>query len=183
MNGQRRIFLLAVFFLCEKTFFLLRVGFSCTLHSGIHKYLSMKNTKIVATIGPASEDKETLRRMIEAGMNVARLNFSHGEYAWFAMVITRLRELSEELRVPIALLADLQGPRIRVEVDREIILKKGERVHVADVSHRETFARSRSKQPICYLDVPKMASKLSVGDMILIGLPDTPPFLHTNQQL
>ncbi|MBP7811794.1 MAG: pyruvate kinase [Candidatus Moranbacteria bacterium] len=128
----------------------------------------MKNTKIVATIGPASEDKETLRRMIEAGMNVARLNFSHGEYAWFEKIIARLRELSEEMRVPVAILADMQGPRIRVEVDREISLKRGERIHVADISHRETFSKSRSRQPICYLDVPKMASKLSTGDMILI---------------
>ena len=99
----------------------------------------MKNTKIVATIGPASEEKETLRSMIEAGMNVARLNFSHGEYAWFEMVINRLRELSEELRIPVAILADMQGPRIRIEVDKEIALKKGERIHVSDIAYREVF--------------------------------------------
>ncbi len=128
----------------------------------------MKNTKIVATIGPASEEKETLRRMIEAGMNVARLNFSHGEYVWFEKVIARLRELSEELHVPVAILADMQGPRIRVEVDREISLKRGDRIHVTDISHRETFVKSRSKQPICYLDVPKMAGQLQVGNAILI---------------
>ena len=128
----------------------------------------MKNTKIVATIGPASEEKETLRQMIEAGMNVARLNFSHGDYTWFEMVINRVRELSEELRTPVAILADMQGPRIRVEVDADVVLKKGERIHVSDISHRETFAKSKVKYPMCYLDVPKMASALQVGDSILI---------------
>lgn len=128
----------------------------------------MKNTKIVATIGPASEDKETLRQMIEAGMNVARLNFSHGEYAWFEKVINRLRELSEELRTPVAILADMQGPRIRIEVDQEIRLKQGERIHVSDVAYREVFSRSKTKNPICYLDVPKMTDRLRVGDAILI---------------
>lgn len=128
----------------------------------------MKNTKIVATIGPASEEKETLRSMIEAGMNVARLNFSHGEYAWFEMVINRLRELSEELRTPVAILADMQGPRIRIEVDKEVSLGKGERIHVSDIAYREVFSKSKAKQPICYLDVAKMADRLRVGDAILI---------------
>lgn len=128
----------------------------------------MKNTKIVATIGPASEEKETLRSMIEAGMNVARLNFSHGEYKWFETIISRLRELSEELGIPVAILADMQGPRIRIEVDKEIRLGKGDRIHVSDIAYRGVFSRSKSKTPICYLDVAKMADKLKVGDAILI---------------
>ena len=69
----------------------------------------MKQTKIVATIGPASEAKDTLRQMILAGMNVARLNFSHGEYEWHGALINRIRELSHELNRPIGILADLQG--------------------------------------------------------------------------
>ncbi len=109
-----------------------------------------------------------LRQMIGAGMNVARLNFSHGEYPWFEKVIARLRELSEELQVPVAILADMQGPRIRVEVDSEITLKKGDRVHVSDIAHRKTFAHAKTAQPICYLDVPEMAARFAVGDMILI---------------
>ncbi|PIW93713.1 MAG: pyruvate kinase, partial [Candidatus Moranbacteria bacterium CG_4_8_14_3_um_filter_41_13] len=61
----------------------------------------MKQTKIVATIGPASESKEVLQKMIVAGLNVVRLNFSHGAYEWHKMVIDRVRALSREMNVPI----------------------------------------------------------------------------------
>jgi pyruvate kinase len=73
-----------------------------------------KRTKIVATIGPASNSPEILKQMIEAGMNVARLNFSHGNYQDHAQTIARLRSVSQELDTPITLLQDLQGPKIRV---------------------------------------------------------------------
>ncbi|TVP68239.1 MAG: pyruvate kinase [Leptolyngbya sp. LCM1.Bin17] len=73
-----------------------------------------RRTKIVATIGPASSSKATLKQMIDAGMNVARLNFSHGSYDDHARMITLLREVSEEHNAPITLLQDLQGPKIRV---------------------------------------------------------------------
>jgi pyruvate kinase len=71
-------------------------------------------TKIVATIGPASSSPEVLKQMIAAGMNVARLNFSHGNYEDHARVVSLLRQVSEELDNPITLLQDLQGPKIRV---------------------------------------------------------------------
>lgn len=102
----------------------------------------MKQTKIVATIGPASESKEMLRKMVEAGMNVVRLNFSHGEYEWHKAVINRVRELSLEMRVPIAILADIQGPRIRTEVAGEIVLKKGDMVRVSDIAKKEELIDS-----------------------------------------
>jgi pyruvate kinase len=71
-------------------------------------------TKIVATIGPASSSPEILREMMLAGMNVARLNFSHGSYDDHAARIKMLRSISEELNLPLTLLQDLQGPKIRV---------------------------------------------------------------------
>ncbi len=71
-------------------------------------------TKIVATIGPASRSPETLKQMIQAGMSVARLNFSHGSYGDHAQTIAILRAVSEELDTPITLLQDLQGPKIRI---------------------------------------------------------------------
>ena len=107
----------------------------------------MKQTKIVATIGPASEAKDTLRKMIEAGMNVVRLNFSHGEHAWHKSVINRVRELSEELHTPIGILADLQGPRIRTEVEETIEVKKGTRIRVSDISHRSDLLLPASPTP------------------------------------
>ncbi|MFA7653969.1 MAG: pyruvate kinase [Candidatus Magasanikbacteria bacterium] len=87
-----------------------------------------KHTKIVATIGPACADKETLIKMIEAGMNVARLNFSHGTYDQHAVLIKNIREAEKITGEPIAIMQDLQGPRIRLGIlpDEGVVLKTGE---------------------------------------------------------
>ncbi len=74
----------------------------------------MRRTKIVCTIGPATESEEQLERLIRAGMNVARLNFSHGTHEEHGTIIRRVRALSERLNTPVAILQDLQGPKIRV---------------------------------------------------------------------
>lgn len=74
----------------------------------------MKRTKIVATMGPASSSEEMLHALIQAGMNVARLNFSHGEYSVHGQTIANVRKVDEELGTHTALLADLQGPKLRV---------------------------------------------------------------------
>ena len=74
----------------------------------------MKSTKIVCTIGPASEKVPILTKMIEAGMNVARLNFSHGTYENHLLLMENVRKVSIKLKVPIAILQDLQGPKIRI---------------------------------------------------------------------
>ena len=73
----------------------------------------MKRTKIVATIGPSSASKDILKEMISSGMNVCRINFSHGSYSDHAKVIQHVRALNEELNTNVAILADLQGPKIR----------------------------------------------------------------------
>lgn len=75
---------------------------------------SSRRTKIVATIGPASQNPDMIRQLIAAGMDVARLNFSHGNYHDHAAVISVLRQISEELSAPVTILQDLQGPKIRV---------------------------------------------------------------------
>lgn len=73
-----------------------------------------RRTKIIATLGPASWDEPSLRGLIEAGANVFRLNFSHGSHDEFTKVIRRTRKISADLEIPICLLQDLQGPKIRV---------------------------------------------------------------------
>lgn len=75
---------------------------------------SLRRTKIVATLGPASSSPEVIRQLMLAGMDVARLNFSHGAHAEHAERIATLRKISEELGTPVTLLLDLQGPKIRV---------------------------------------------------------------------
>ena len=73
-----------------------------------------RKAKIVATIGPASRNEEILKRLFAAGMDVARLNFSHGTHEDHALSISLIRKLSAELGKPVAILQDLQGPKLRV---------------------------------------------------------------------
>lgn len=75
----------------------------------------MKKTKIVATLGPASSSKDVLREMFKAGLNVCRLNFSHGAYEDHQEAIKVIRELNDETGLNVAILADLQGPKIRTD--------------------------------------------------------------------
>lgn len=83
-------------------------------------------TKIVATIGPASNNKTILKKLISAGLSVARLNFSHGTYEQHGEVIKTIRSLSEEMKKPVGILLDLQGPKIRTGklVDHQPVLLK-----------------------------------------------------------
>ena len=74
----------------------------------------MKKTKIVATIGPASDSEEMLERLISLGVNVMRLNFSHGTHEEHALRIERIKKVREKLNVPVALMLDTKGPEIRI---------------------------------------------------------------------
>ena len=76
--------------------------------------LHSKHTKIVATIGPASRDADTLRQMIRAGMNVARINFSHGDHRTHGETIDHIRRIADEEDNVVAILCDIQGPKIRI---------------------------------------------------------------------
>ncbi|MGI6161579.1 MAG: pyruvate kinase [Christensenellales bacterium] len=89
----------------------------------------MRKTKIVCTIGPASEDKAKLKSMIEAGMNVARLNFSHGSHEEHLQRIINLKDLRREMGVPLAIMLDTRGPEIRIGKfeDGQVTLMPGSR--------------------------------------------------------
>ena len=123
-----------------------------------------RRTKIVATIGPASSSKATLKRMVEAGMNVARLNFSHGSYEDHARMITLLREVSAEHDTPITLLQDLQGPKIRVGQmpDGGIHLEDGLTVTLVPLAEVEHFPGSVG------IDYPYLADEAKPGMQILL---------------
>ncbi len=88
----------------------------------------MKSTKIVCTIGPSSQKRDILTRMIRSGMNIARLNMSHGDHSYHKQSIELIREVSDRLRTYTAILMDLQGPKIRTGklVKETVILKKGD---------------------------------------------------------
>ena len=91
----------------------------------------MKRTKIVCTIGPASENPRILTKLVQNGMNVARLNFSHGSYENHAQLIRDIRKISDKLDKPVAILQDLQGPKIRVsKLPEPITVKKGQQITI-----------------------------------------------------
>src|SRR3954468_7788302 len=102
---------------------------------GYHRVCRMSSalpahkTKIVATIGPASESPEMLDRLIHAGLNVARLNFSHGEFSGHGEVIKRIRDAARETGRRVCIMADLPGPKMRVgKIEPEPIqLRPGEK--------------------------------------------------------
>ncbi len=88
-----------------------------------------KKTKIVATLGPACSTKDVLKDMIDAGVNVFRINFSHADYTDVKARIDMIRELNEEFGYNTAILADLQGPKLRVGVMKEdVIVSKGDTI-------------------------------------------------------
>jgi pyruvate kinase len=112
----------------------------------------MKKTKIVATLGPASAKKEVLKEMILSGLNVCRLNFSHGSYEDHAASIKMIRELNEELDQNVAILADLQGPKIRTnEMENNgVLLDVGQEIKVLVekvVGNKERFSINYVKLP------------------------------------
>ncbi len=112
----------------------------------------MKRTKIVATLGPASSDKDTLRQMFLEGLNVCRINFSHGAHEIHAGIIKTIRELNLETGLNVAILADLQGPKIRTNdmTDNGVVLVNGAKVIIVTekiLGTAERFSINYSKLP------------------------------------
>ncbi len=133
------------------------------------KDIMTKHTKIVATLGPASESIEVLEEMIRAGLNVARFNFSHGEYEWHEKVMQNVRIAAKNVGVPVAVLADLQGPRVRTHMSEELVIESGETINIFDVSLKEEEIKDIAQDTkVITLDCPKIIEQLSVGNDILI---------------
>jgi len=91
--------------------------------------INIKKTKIVATLGPATSTKKVLKAMLEAGVNVFRINFSHADYTDVSERITMIRELNDEFGYNAAILADLQGPKLRVgTMKEEVVVSEGDTI-------------------------------------------------------
>ena len=124
----------------------------------------MRKTKIVCTIGPASASEEVLTRMCKAGMNVARLNFSHGSHADHQEKVDMIKRVREKLDMPIAIMLDTKGPEYRIKCfeNGAICLQEG-----------DTFAFTAEDvigdQNMVSVSYPEMVNELSVGDHILLN--------------
>lgn len=123
----------------------------------------MKKTKIVATLGPSSSSKEVLKGMIEAGANIFRLNFSHGDHDGHLKVIETIRDLNNELETHVGILADLQGPKIRIgEVENN-----GVEVNPGDEIIITTEEMIGTKEKV-YLNYHSFPEDVKPGEKILL---------------
>ena len=125
----------------------------------------MRRAKIVATIGPASESEEALEALMQAGMNVARLNFSHGTHQEHEAKVARIRALSKKLGISIGILQDLQGPKIRVgKLPASLQLAVGEQVCLF-AAQDETPKTGNQLIPV---DFPEIFGSVHAGDRLLL---------------
>jgi pyruvate kinase len=122
-----------------------------------------KKTKIVATIGPASHDISILKKMIRAGMNVARLNFSHGTHDSHKESLDRIKIASTATKTPVAILQDLSGPKIRIGTfaNGSVILKRGQRFTL-------TTDKIVGDNTRVHINYAKLPDEISVGAHIMI---------------
>lgn len=120
-------------------------------------------TKIVATIGPATSSEEMLEKIIHAGVDVCRLNFSHGAYELHQEVIDRVRNINNRLGCNVALLQDLQGPKLRIgKVDGEFILHEGNDILV-------TTEEQISTPSTLYVSYKRLTQDCKPGERILLN--------------
>ncbi len=123
---------------------------------------------MVATIGPASETKAILEKMIKAGLNVARLNFSHGNYSHHLKLIKNIRRAAKSQGVKVPIIQDLQGPRIRIgEIKPDgIKVSKGQEIFLAPEGFKPQKTGNRKVFPIHY---PDLYRQLKAGESVLIN--------------
>jgi len=123
----------------------------------------LKRTKIIATIGPTSDQEEILRRMIQAGLDAIRINFSHSSHDYLIPLVKRIRSLGDKMGVPIAIIGDLQGPRIRVgEIAEDTaVLKTGRNICL-------TPRQVSGNKEIVSISYPGMADDVHVETLILV---------------
>ena len=124
----------------------------------------MKKTKIVCTIGPACRNEETLAKMVLAGMNVARLNFSHGDYEEHKKNIEMLKNVREKLKVPLPIMLDTKGPELRIRTfkDHKIFLKEGDEFTFTT----DEIEGDNSRVSVSYKGI---VNDLEPGDTILLN--------------
>lgn len=124
--------------------------------------MKRKKTKIVATLGPATSDKAVLKRMLEEGVDVCRINFSHGDHETKATTIAMIRELNAEMNGNASILADLQGPKLRIgEMELNQNLIEGEKVIIST----EKFEGTAKKISINYKQFP---IDVKPGELVLL---------------
>ena len=124
----------------------------------------MRKTKIVCTVGPASESKEMLTKLVQAGMNVMRLNFSHGDYEEHGARILNIREVVQETGIKVAILLDTKGPEIRTMnvTNGDVLLEAGQ---TFTLTTDQSISGDKTRVAVTY---PELPNDLSVGNTVLL---------------
>ena len=130
------------------------------------KKRAKRNAKIVATLGPASNNPEVIREMIAAGMNVARLNFSHGTHSEHSKVLNIIRSEASKLGAHVAVLQDLCGPKIRITAlkDSEIHLSEGDKIELLHTNSAEQGDKDK-----LFVEIFDPAKVLKEGEKVLLA--------------
>jgi pyruvate kinase len=125
--------------------------------------IPMRKTKIICTLGPATEKTETLRQMLREGADVFRLNMSHAEHAWVREIVPRIRKIATEISRPAAILLDTQGPAIRTgELKTDLQLKPGD---IIEFTVRGAKSEEKYSVDVNY---DGLINDISVGDIVLV---------------
>ena len=131
---------------------------------GENAHRKLVKTRIIATVGPACEDADTLKELIIAGVDIFRLNFAHGSHEWLSGMLKRIRDVSDQLKTPVGVLGDLSGPKIRLGeiTGGEVMCAEGQTV---------SFVRQRTSddphQLTCSYE--KLIDDVELGDRILLA--------------
>ncbi len=127
-----------------------------------------KNTKIVCTLGPSSDSISEITKLVQAGMNVARLNFSHGTYEHHAQLISNIHEVEKASGKTIGILQDLQGPKIRLGAmpEKGILVKKGE---IFTLTAKKIVGSKKGKSTIVPIQFQTLINSLKPDETILIS--------------
>src|SRR5436190_14332215 len=123
----------------------------------------MRRTKIICTLGPATEKTETLRGLLEAGANVFRLNMSHAKHEWVRELVPRVRQIAADMECAVAILLDTQGPAIRTgELKSNLKLKRGD---ILEFTVRGAKSEEEYSVDVNY---DGLINDISVGDIVLV---------------
>ncbi len=124
----------------------------------------MRRVKIVGTIGPKTESEEMIRNLAQAGMNIARVNMSHGNHEWHSKVMQRIKKVSQATTFPLGLMLDTQGPEIRTSAKTEFGLEEGDLFKIAVSSACDI----QEGEKHTFVDYENLINKVNKHDIIMI---------------
>ena len=129
----------------------------------LHKVKIMRKTKIVITLGPSTSNLEMIKILIQRGVNVFRLNFSHGDYETHTENIRMIRQASKELEREVAILQDISGPKVRIgKIDGVLYLTKGDMITLAKTP-------DESDDKILDLSYPLIIDMVNIGEEVFFA--------------